>query len=265
MNILEKILQHKQQEVAERKKAAPVATLESASLFGRKPFSARQFMRERSGIIAEIKRKSPSKGMIHEHVDIPATAAGYDQAGVSAISVLTDEHFFAGANRFLTASRERVACPILRKDFIIDEYQVIEAKAIGADLILLIAAALSPQEIGQLADLAVSLELEVLLEVHDREELERSLHPSVHLLGVNNRNLKTFEVTLETSEALAEHIPNDFIKVSESGIRTPEDVFRLQKSGFEGFLIGENFMQAEEPAVACRTFIEALKNKNAHA
>jgi indole-3-glycerol phosphate synthase len=196
------------------------------------------------GVIAEIKRKSPSKGMLNEHISVEKLALGYMQAGASALSILTDQRFFGGTSKDLTTARRLNYCPILRKDFIVDEYQIIEAKSIGADVVLLIAAALTPQETKSLTGLAHSLGLEVLLEVD--------------LVGVNNRDLATFAVAIETSQRLAERIPESMTKISESGISSPEAVRRLREYGYKGFLIGEAFMQTASPDAACRAFVEAL-------
>jgi indole-3-glycerol phosphate synthase len=210
------------------------------------------------GVIAEIKRKSPSKGMLNEHISVEKLALGYMQAGASALSILTDQRFFGGTSKDLTTARRLNYCPILRKDFIVDEYQIIEAKSIGADVVLLIAAALTPQETKSLTGLAHSLGLEVLLEVHTEEEIDTHLTAEVDLVGVNNRDLATFAVAIETSQRLAERIPESMTKISESGISSPEAVRRLREYGYKGFLIGEAFMQTASPDAACRAFVEAL-------
>ena len=204
MNILDKIIAHKRKEVADRKALFPTRLLEQSIYFGGQTISMSQYIRrqDKSGIIAEIKRKSPSKGVINNFVDVERISIGYMQAGASGLSILTDNEFFGGKNEDLTKARSFNFCPILRKDFIIDEYQIIEAKSIGADTILLIAAALSPEEIARYGKLAQSLGLEVLLEVHDLEELQRSVSEHINLLGVNNRNLKTFETSVEVSKEI---------------------------------------------------------------
>ncbi len=261
MNILDKIITHKRTEVAQNKAELPAATLEKSPYFTREVLSASTFITspEFSGIIAEVKRKSPSRGIINANAPVAETAKGYQTAGASAVSILTDREFFGGSADFLTEAKKATQIPLLRKDFIIDEYQIVEAKAIGADFILLIAAVLQPEEIRRLSQFAQSLGLEVLMEVHDLAELERSLCDSLNLVGVNNRNLKTFEVSLETSEQLAERIPDTFIKISESGLRQPADLLRLKRSGYTGFLIGENFMKQPQPADACASFIREMK------
>jgi indole-3-glycerol phosphate synthase len=260
--ILNEILAHKRAEVNERKELYPVKLLERSLYFPSPCVSLTKYLLrpDKSGIIAEIKRASPSKGVINGYVSIERTSIGYMQAGASALSVLTDMRFFRGANADLQAARAFNYCPILRKDFTIDEYQIIEAKSIGADAILLIAAALAPEEIKRFAALARSLGMETLLEVHTEEELERSLCDEIDAVGVNNRDLQTFSVSLETSERLASKIPDAFTRISESGIATPADVHRLQSAGFQGFLIGELFMRHSRPEEACREFIAGVRS-----
>jgi len=260
MNILDQILAHKRTEVEERKRLYPVKLLENSPLFTTKTLSLKSFIQrnDKSGIITEFKRKSPSKGIINDQASVERTTVGYAQAGASALSILTDKNFFGGSNEDLLIAREHNLCPILRKDFTIDEYQIVEAKSIGADAILLIAAALEPDRVKQLASFAHSLALEVLLEVHDKDELLGNLDAHVDLLGVNNRSLKTFEVSIDVSKTLAPLIPKNAVKVSESGISDPETIVELRKYGYEGFLMGENFMKHREPEVACKEFITRL-------
>lgn len=260
-NILDKIVAHKRQEIAEKKSLVPVKLLEKSIYFPTQPVSLKKYLlrTDLSGIIAEIKRKSPSKGMINAHVSVERTSIGYMQAGASALSVLTDQQFFGGKNEDLTQARKFNFCPILRKDFVIDAYQIIEAKSIGADVILLIAAILEPAQVKELGAFSRSLGLETLLEVHDQEELERSVTPEVDLIGVNNRNLKDFSVNVQTSLELAQHIPEDFIKVSESGISRANTIVELKASGYRGFLIGETFMKQSRPEKACAALVEELK------
>jgi len=262
MDILQKIIANKKETVKERKDLYPTRLLEKSIYFDSPTVSMRQYLKrsDLSGIIAEFKRKSPSKGMINAYAQVEKVSIGYMQAGASALSVLTDEAFFGGPNADLTTARKFNFCPILRKDFIIDEYQIIEARSIGADAILLIAAALTPKETERLARFAQSMRLEVLLEVHSLEELKSHANPFVDLLGVNNRDLKSFDVKLELSLDLASQIPSSFTKISESGIRTPKDVIVLKRHGYEGFLIGENFMRHSRPEDACSIFIEKIKN-----
>jgi indole-3-glycerol phosphate synthase len=262
MNILDEIMTHKATEVEERKSLYPVKLLEKSIYFETQPVSLSKYVRrdDKSGIIAEIKRKSPSKGIINDNVSIERTSIGYMQAGASALSILTDAQYFGGSSKDLTEARKFNFCPILRKDFTVDEYQIIEAKSIGADAILLIAAALDPKKLKSLCDFAHSLRLEVLLEVHNETELNLNLDAGADLIGVNNRNLKTFEVTLDVSRNLAASIPDDVVKVSESGIESVEAVIDLRAHGYRGFLMGQNFMQHSRPEVACKDFIDALRN-----
>jgi len=270
MNILDKIMLHKQKEVADRKSLVPVKYLEQSVFFENQVVSMKKYLQreDKTGIIAEFKRKSPSKGVINATAQVEGTSIGYMQAGASALSVLTDKEFFGGQNEDLITARKYNFCPILRKDFVFDEYQLLEAKSIGADCILLIAAVLEPKRLQELAAFAKSLGLEVLMEVHDQEELERSLTPDLDLVGVNNRSLKTFEVSLDTSLALVNQIPNEFVKVSESGLSKPETLIQLKSAGFEGFLIGESFMKAARPHDAAyqfmRQFRKLMKNQTTH-
>lgn len=260
MNILEKIVAYKRGEVARRKEAIPFAELESSAFFERETFSLKAFVRDekRTGIIAEFKRKSPSKGIINASADPAVVSKGYAVAGASGLSVLTDVEFFGGNNADLTVVRERNDLPVLRKDFTVDEFQIVEAKAIGADAILLIAAVLTPDVSKRLAALAHSLKLEVLMEVHDEQELHANLDVGADLIGVNNRNLKTFEVSTDVSKRLAPEIPDDIVKVSESGISSVDTIVDLKSHGFEGFLIGENFMKESDPVKAASDFMYKL-------
>ncbi len=260
MTILDTIIAHKYREVAAKKQVFPIPVLERSRHFSRETISMAAGLRNsETGIIAEHKRRSPSKSVINEKVMIQEVAKGYEDAGASAMSVLTDTHFFGGSLEDLLVARSVTGLPLLRKEFIVDPYQVYEAKAYGTDAILLIAACLSEKELKDLSSLAKSLNLDVLLEVHNREELERSLLPTVDMLGVNNRNLKTFDVSLETSKTLSAHIPEDFVKVSESGISSTEAIIELKSYGYEGFLIGEHFMKTSKPGESARTFIRKLK------
>lgn len=261
MNILDTIIAHKRKEVAQRKEATPVSILEQRPLFGANPFSMTQFIKDpqRSGIIAEFKRRSPSKGDINTRASVEQVTVGYAQAGASGLSVLTDTEFFGGSTEDLAAARALNQIPILRKDFMIDEYQVVEAKAMGADVILLIAAALQPSSVQSLAAAAHALGLQVLLEVHDEEELQANLDADVDLIGVNNRNLKTFGLSVEVSRRLASLIPDHVVKVSESGIENVDTIVDLKRYGYQGFLMGQNFMQNARPDLACQSFIDQLK------
>ena len=261
MNILDEIILHKRTEVAERRKATPLNVLEQSQYFSRPVISLKEYIRrkDKTGIIAEFKRRSPSKGIINANASVETTTRGYTDAGASALSVLTDEKFFGGSNDDLLRARKSNSCPILRKDFTIDKYQIAEARSIGADAILLIAAVLSPDECKELADYAHRLGMEVLLEVHNEQELLSNLEAGADLVGVNNRDLKTFSVSIDVSRRLASLIPANVVKVSESGISTPDAIADLRAYGYEGFLIGENFMKHTDPQAAARAFMTKLK------
>jgi len=266
MNILDTIIAHKKKEVSLRKKETPVHVLEQTAFFSRNTFSLVSFLADprRTGIIAEFKRQSPSKGIINAAADIVSVTAAYAEAA-SGISVLTDTDFFGGSNDDLERARVNDV-PILRKDFIIDEYQLVEAKAIGADLVLLIAACLDPRDVKRLATTARGLNLEVLLEVHDRSELDRYCD-AVSLVGVNNRSLQTFAVDIYTSVELFHALPADKPAIAESGISDPAVIRQLREVGYRGFLVGENFMKAADPASSFRNFVQQLRqteNTGAH-
>ncbi len=256
MNILDSIIADKIKEVRQQKELVPAGLLEREADFGRVPASLSAALEKEgsSGIIAEFKRRSPSGGTINEDADPAEIAAGYTEAGAAGLSVLTDRKYFGGTAGDLRRARSACGTPILRKEFIFDEYQVLESKAMGADAILLIAAVLDRRKVRQLAGLARSIGLEVLLEIHGEGELEM-IHESVDMVGVNNRDLKKMVTGTETSEMLAEKIPSGFIRISESGIDGPEAVSKLRSYGYRGFLIGEHFMRQENPAGACRDFI----------
>jgi Indole-3-glycerol phosphate synthase len=258
MNILDTIIAHKKTEVAERKERVPVQELEKQAFFTRPVLSLKQFLLDpsRTGIIAEFKRQSPSKGVINGDADVVAVTTAYAGNGASGLSVLTDTKFFGGHTGDLVQARVNEV-PILRKDFVIDEYQIIEARAMGADLILLIAACLTPAEVQRLAAFARSLNLEVLLELHAEEELAH-ICDETELVGINNRNLKTFEVDIERSLNMATRIPAGKIKVAESGISDPATIRLFKQHDFKGFLIGENFMKAKDPGAAFRDFVTLL-------
>ncbi|EHQ26350.1 indole-3-glycerol phosphate synthase TrpC [Mucilaginibacter paludis] len=260
MNILDKIVVNKKKEVAAAKKKTSYARLEESDMFHRETYSFRDFLLDpsRTGIIAEFKRRSPSKGIINDKVKVQDVTTGYAAAGASALSVLTDKDFFMGKKIDLIKARRVNPIPILRKDFMIDEYQIVEAKSLGADIILLIAAILSPDEIKQMSALAKSLGLNVLLEVHNLEELQRSIAPDLTAIGVNNRNLADFTVSVETSFQLFEHIPQEFLKISESAISNTDTIKQLKAAGFNGFLIGENFMKEADPGAAMKEFVKGL-------
>ena len=260
MTILDQIIANKKREVALKKVVVSIQQLENSDLFNSKTNSlSKSIINSPFGIIAEHKRRSPSKGTINHDLSVEEVVNGYENAGASGISVLTDSGYFGGSLEDLVLARASVKKSLLRKEFIIDEYQVLEAKANGADAILLIAAVLTRAEIKKLSEFAQSIELEVLLEVHNQEELEKAIMPSLDIIGVNNRNLKTFEVSLQTSTNLVTQIPNDFVKISESGLSSVVDIKQLKSHGFQGFLIGENFMKTDNPGKSLEQFINQLK------
>lgn len=261
MNILDKIIAYKKIEVTERKKQKTVKELESSNLFASPSLSLRKFLLDdtKSGIIAEHKRKSPSKGIINDTFTVEEVVKGYELGGASAVSVLTDNPSFGGTDEDLLRARAVLTIPILRKDFVVDEYQIIEARSLGANVILLIAACLTPKEIEHLAGVTKSLGMEVLLEVHDEEELNANCFDSIDCIGVNNRNLKDFSVSVDLSRTLSGKIPDRYVKISESGIDAPETILDLQSYGYKGFLIGESFMKTTNPGASIRAFTEKLK------
>ncbi len=261
MNILEEIKTYKIQEVKLKKELCTIKQLENSIYFNSKCVSFKQYISDpnRSGIIAEFKRKSPSKGFINKYANAEDIAIGYMQAGASALSVLTDENFFGAVAKDFNSARKYNYCPILRKDFIVDEFQITEAKSIGADAILLIAKILTTPQIEAFTKHAHQLGLEVFLEVHTEEEIISNQNIEVDLIGINNRNLTNFEVNIEQSIQLAKYINPSIIKVSESGIENIETIKTLKQQGFQGFLIGEYFMKQTNPGMACRQFIEKLK------
>lgn len=260
MTILSNIIAHKKQEIAQLKRDVLIANLIKSPNFKRTPLSLKKALTDKNstGIIAEFKRQSPSKGMINNQVSVIEVTDGYLKAGVAAQSILTDSHFFGG--NILDVMQARAineTIPILRKDFIVDAFQIVEAKAIGADVVLLIAACLSKIELKTFGRLAEDLGLDVLYEVHSKQELDK-IDLDGKIIGINNRNLKTFEVDIEHSITLSSQIPNSCIKVSESGISDPRIIIGLREYGFQGFLIGENFMKTQNPGFACREFIKKL-------
>lgn len=212
---------------------------------------------DKQGVIAEFKRKSPSKGFINKYANVESTTIGYMQAGASALSVLTDTEFFGGKNEDLTCARKFNYCPILRKDFVVNEYQIIEAKSIGADAVLLIANVLSTKEVMVLSKLAKNLGMETLLEIHEESELDKYCD-SVDLIGVNNRNLKTMDVSIETSLQLITKLPKECVPISESGIHNVTDAVKIKEAGYKGLLMGEYFMKHSSPQNACSVFIKEL-------
>lgn len=259
MNILEEIALRKRKDVSRRKELVPVRKLETSIYFPTECVSLRTYLRreEQHGIIAEFKRASPSRGVFNAYADPRKICLGYMQAGATALSILTDEPYFHGKDEDLTVAREWNYCPILRKDFIVDAYQIIEAKSIGADVILLIASLLSRQELREYTRLAHDLGLEVLVEIHEPAELCEEIKEA-DLLGVNSRSLKRMQVLPEHHAQCLPHLPAHPVKIAESGLRSPQDVAELRDMGYHGFLIGSHFMEHPDPAHACRTFLESL-------
>ena len=259
MNILDTIIEHKRTEVAAQKAAVATATLEKSAFFWRAPLSLKAALTDpaSTGIIAEFKRRSPSKGVINDKVSVEDVTRGYTKGGAACLSVLTDAPFFGGSYADLVAARFN-AIPILRKEFIIDEYQILEARAIGADVILLIAACLTPAEVRRLAVFARGLGLEVLLEIHGEDELGH-ICEETELVGVNNRDLKTFTVDIERSIRLSRRIPAGKILIAESGISRVQTILQMKEAGFSGFLIGESFMKADDPGAAFQRFVRELQ------
>jgi indole-3-glycerol phosphate synthase len=246
--ILERILRVKQEEIAAAKRRLPQAGIEERARAAPPPRDFVAALRgKRPAVIGEIKRASPSRGVLRADFDPAAIARSYEKGGAACMSVLTDRQFFQGAPEHLAAARQACALPVLRKDFVIDPYQVFESRAMGADCILLIAACLSKKEMSHLESVAQDLGMAVLVEVHDAEELQSALALRTPLLGINNRNLRTFETRLETTLDLLPRIPSDRIVVAESGIRSPADVARLRAKGVNSFLVGEAFMRAADP------------------
>lgn len=259
MTILDKIIVQKRLEIARQQEAVSLERLKTVESLDRNTFSFKEaLLSSDTGIIAEFKRKSPSRGWIHPEAQPEVIVPLYEQGGATSSSILTDGPFFGGSLGDLHQVRELVSIPLLRKDFIIEEYQIYQAKAVGADFILLIAAALSPKLVKEFAKLAHLLDLEVLLEIHTEEELE-CISPDVDVIGINNRNLKTFATDVNISYSLGEKIPDEFVKISESGISSPDTVRSLRKVGFRGFLMGENFMKEKDPGLALASFINELR------
>jgi indole-3-glycerol phosphate synthase len=256
MNILDQIIASKMKELKTLKEAIPLKQLMQSELIKRQSISLKsRFAKPGSwGIIAEYKRKSPSRGIINDKLSVDKVTKGYSEAGAAAISILTDYLYFGGRSEDLLCARLLNDCPILRKDFIIDEYQIFEAKAIGADIILLIAACLTPLKTKKLAKTAHLLGLEVLLELHTEKEVDH-LNDYVDFAGINNRNLKDFSVDINTSLQLAKKIPASICKISESGLNSASSIASLYYEGFQGFLMGEAFMAKENPGAECKKLI----------
>lgn len=259
-DILQKIISAKRIEVTKRRQHIDVEMLKDRALYRRKTRSLKEALTasEQYGIIAEFKRKSPSQSDINRGADPAQVSAGYAAAGATAMSVLTDQDFFGAEPKDIGTVRETVNLPIIRKDFMIDPYQLHEAKAMGADAILLIAACLDAKTLDELATGAKNLGLDVLCEVHDESELSR-VSPAVDIVGVNNRNLKTFEVSISQSLRIGEKIPAGMLKISESGIEDAQSIVALKQEGFRGFLIGTYFMRQPDPGVALANFLREVR------
>ncbi|MCW3168354.1 indole-3-glycerol phosphate synthase TrpC [Chryseobacterium sp. 09-1422] len=254
MNILDKIIARKKQEIADSKSRVLLQQLKDSKFFNRKKLSLKESLHSKSGIIAEFKRQSPSKGIINDKVSPLEVASAYEKFGASAVSVLTDQDFFGGSFEDILSVRNHINIPILRKDFMIDEYQFYEAKSMGADVILLIAACVSQNQVSEFTELAHSLDLEVLLEIHTEEELQH-IDKNVDFVGINNRNLKDFKVDLQHSVHLKNQLPEKTLSIAESGIYSEEDFNFLKEKGFDGFLMGEYFMKDEKPGNKFAEFI----------
>ena len=253
MTVLDRILVHKTEQLAYRRRKRPLLDVRAAAETAAptRGFAA-AVTRRKPAVIAEMKKASPSRGVIRESFDPPAIAASYEAAGAACLSVLTDETFFQGADEHLAEAKAATDLPVLRKDFVIDEYQVFEARNLGADCILLIAAVLDPERIASFSELAAQLGLDVLVEVHDAHELDGALRSTPTLLGINNRDLRTFDTSLETTLSLLAQVPEGTTVVTESGIRTRADVCRMRDAGVHAFLVGEAFMRASDPGRALR-------------
>jgi len=257
MNILDQIVEKRKIDVELLKTETSIKELMSKPLFSKPKISLKESILNpvKTGIIAEFKRNSPSKGALNLDASVEMVTKGYVNSGASALSILTEPNFFKGSNEDFIQGRRLNKCPILRKDFVFDEWQVFETKSYGADVILLIASILQPQETKVLAKLSKEIGLEVLLEIHDKTELDLHLNEFIDVVGVNNRNLKTFETNIETSLQLASMIPDEFLKISESGLYSIEQLEILYLSGYRGFLIGESFMKSSNPEMAAFDFM----------
>ncbi|MES1202133.1 MAG: indole-3-glycerol phosphate synthase TrpC [Pseudomonadota bacterium] len=257
-DVLQKILAYKREEITLRKTAKPQAALEEQIAAQEPPrgfAAALAAPRDRPALIAEIKRASPSKGLIREDFDPPSLARAYEAGGAACLSVLTDAPSFQGSSADLQAARAAVTLPVLRKDFMIDIWQITESRALGADAILIIMAAVDDELALDLAEASTAFGMDVLVECHDEAELDRALSLDTPLIGVNNRSLSTFETTLETTERLAARVPAGRLLVAESGIFTNADVTRLQRAGARGFLVGESLMRQSDVAAAARALL----------
>ena len=262
MKILDKIVEDKKIELKNLSSKIPVSLLEKRSLFSRQCISLKNsILNSPSGIICEFKRKSPSNNNINYETSIIDVIKGYQNAGAVGVSILTNKKYFDGDISDIIETREILDIPILRKEFIVSEYQVIEAKSIGSDAILLIASILKSEEISKLSSLAKSLDLEVLVEIHSFDELKKISSDDIDIIGVNNRNLDTLEIDLNNSIEIYKEIPDKFLKISESGISRVESILKLREVGYQGFLIGENFMKSRDPMEEAYNFIKQVENE----
>jgi len=262
MNILGEIVKNKKNELITQKLNCTIEELEQSEYFKIKCKSLKNsIISSKSGIICEFKRRSPSKDIINNHSKLEDIVIGYEKAGASGISILTNDKYFDGSTNDIKKVSKIISTPILRKEFIVDEYQIIESKSIGADAILLIASILSQKEIHDFSSVAKKIGLEVLLEVHSKEELETSINDNIDIIGVNNRDLNNFNVDIKNSLNIIDQIPSGFVKISESGINSPDSIVELKKAGFDGFLIGEYFMKSDSPTELANEFINLVENE----
>jgi len=257
--MLSEIVANRKKQVARNKELYPIKLLETSIYFESPCVSLKHYIlrADKSGIIAEFKRKSPSKGILNQYAEVVETTISYMQAGASALSVLTEPDYFMGKDDDLKQARFANFCPILRKDFIFDEYQIIETKSLGADIVLLIAACLDTKELLKLYNLAKQLGLEILFEIHHEDDLKKIPGDDV-IIGVNNRNLTTMETDIETSLTMADKLSKDFVLVSESGLKSSVEIIELKKAGYSGFLMGEQFMKFAKPQEAIKQIITEL-------
>lgn len=263
MHILDHIIQQKKKEIKIKKELIPLESFMKTEFYKAESKSLKRSIQNANNIpvIAEFKRRSPSREVINQKIHVIDVANSYQNLNFCAMSILTDQHFFGGSLEDLVLAKSKFKNPILRKEFIIDAYQIHEAKAYGADVILLIASVLSTNELKSLYQLAIDLGLEVLVEIHNQQELEKALEVDAEIIGINNRNLKTFEVDLNNSVKLAKQIPHNKVKISESGISNPETIKMLQSEDFDAFLVGENFMKSTPDSFDknCSSFIQNIK------
>ena len=258
-DILSEIIAHKKREVENKKEILPIKEIVKSMNVGCKaPLSLKTtLLRSSHGIIAEFKRKSPSKDWINQHADASIIPLQYEANGAAALSILTDETYFGGTMSDLEKAIAVTSIPKLRKEFVVDEYQILESKMYGADAILLIAAALTPEQCKQFTQIALSVGLEVLLELHDENEIEH-ISPSNNMIGINNRNLGSFETNIEKSFKMIDKLPKEAVLISESGISDPQTVYELRQAGYKGFLIGEHFMRTDHPGKSLKEFISNI-------